>query len=387
MSILLAEKNTDGFQAAVMRNGKLYSFRSESGIEGFRENAVLWGITERAVKGIHGVFVRLPNHQAGFLPVPENSALPASGIRMIVQIRHPAAGKKKAMLTDDISLPGADLVFLPGGKSIVVSSRLSSEQKQQLLLRTAELKFPEEGGFILRSASFGQNPELIEDEAKMLVERWHAIECSAASASDPAVLWPGEDMISRLMAEEANRLECIVTNVPERFRQPLICPVNFCEQPFRLYNVMHHLDRDMRRCIRLRSGATLVIDPCEAMTVIDVNSGSATGRQNIPVKINQEAALEISRLLRLREIGGIVLIDFIDMSREEDRMQLMNTMKEALKEDPVKTVVHDITRLGLMELTRKRESVPLLPVPDQPCPYCSGTGVFCLSDYKEENCL
>ena len=146
-----------------------------------------------------------------------------------------------------------------------------------------------------------------------------------------------------------------------------------------MHNVEHKLKRSQQRTFLMKSGATLVIDRCEAMTVIDVNSAMSGGGRNIAdtaEKINSEAAREIARLLRLLRIGGMILIDFIDMATEEAKERLLSYMKELLQEDPIKTVVHDITPLGIMELTRRRADTPLPALPDIPCPHCAGTGVM-----------
>ena len=138
----------------------------------------------------------------------------------------------------------------------------------------------------------------------------------------------------------------------------------------------------------MKSGATLVIDPCEAMTVIDVNSALASGGQDIEktaARVDKEATWEIARLLRLRQIGGMVLIDFIDSASESVRDMLINEMKTALSEDPVKTTVHDFTQLGIMEITRHRKDIPYEALPDIPCPCCGGTGISFDSDVEVMN--
>ena len=387
MSILIAEKSKEALKAAVLIRGRLYAFKSEEDSPQYRENAIMAGITERAMPGIHAVFVRLPGNQTGFLPVSPERALPCSGTKLTVQIRHPATRTKKAMLTDEISLPGQMLVYLPYGQGIAVSKRLNPDEKKELLARTADIHLPEKGGFILRASSLVCKPSDITAEAHELEERWKSIYRASTSSPDIRLLWPGEDIISTLIREEKERLEYILTNAPELFPDTVPCPVKYCEHPFIIYNIPHLLDRSLRRCFQMKSGATLIIDSCEAMTVIDVNSASASGKKYTPEEINSEAVGEIARLLRLRGIGGMILIDFIDMKEEKNRMKLMDTMEEILKEDPVKTTVHDITALGLMELTRKRETIELRAASCAPCPYCGGTGISCMPASEEDNSL
>ena len=386
MSILIAEKSKEALKAAVLIRGRLYAFKSEeSSLQQYRENAIMTGITERAMPGIHAVFVRLPGKQTGFLPISPDRALPCSGTKLTVQIRHPATRTKKAMLTDEITLPGQMLVYLPSGQGIAVSKRLNHEEKKELLARTADIHLPGNGGFILRASSLVCKPSDVMAEAYELEERWKSIYQASASSPDICLLWPGEDIISTLIREERGRLEYILTNAPERIPDTVPCPVKCCEHPFMIHNIPHMLDRSLRRCIRMKNGATLIIDSCEAMTVIDVNSASASGKKYTPEEINSEAAGEIARLLRLRGIGGMILIDFIDMKEEKNRMKLMEDMEAVLKEDPVKTTVHDITALGLMELTRKRETNELRADVRVPCPYCGGIGISC-TPASEEDC-
>ena len=385
MSILLVEKNEKGLSAAVMNRGRLYAYQSETDPASLQEEQVFVGVVDRAVKGVNAVFVRLPNKMFGFLPVSAHQKAPASGTRVIVQVRRPPNGGKKALLSLDIAIAGACIVYLPKGAGVRVSSRLESDEQKEALHALGHL-LAFDGGIIIRSAALGCEAASLQEELDALCQRWRDIEHAAQALSAPALLWAGEDMITVLLRDEGQRLEYVLTNAPDALPQTLACPIKRCDNPFALHCVNAKLERSLRRTVLMKSGATLVIDPCEAMTVIDVNSAMAAGGRNIEQtaeKINLEACWEIARLLRLRGIGGMVVIDFIDMASEAARAHVMDTLREALREDPVKTTVHDFTALGLLELTRHRAQTPLAPLDDLPCPHCAGSGVSLSADEED----
>ena len=383
MSVLLIEKGPEGLQAAVMNRGRLYAFQAE---DGGMESCVFLGVVDRAIKGVSAVFVRLPDHETGFLQLSPNEKKPASGERVIVQVKRPPNQNKKALLTRDIALAGSYIVYLPLGKGVHVSSRIETAEEKSALREKGQCVKPGTGGVILRSAAASASAEQLSSELSVLSDCWRRIREKAASVSAPALLRGGEDLIGRMLAEETGRLEYILTNEPSALPKGCEIPVRSCEHPFLLHNIRDRLEKSLRRTVRMKSGATLVIDPCEAMTVIDVNSAMASGGKSIgetAERVNAEAAWEIARLLRLRGIGGMIVVDFIDMASAEAKERLIRTMREALAEDPVKTTVHGITTLGLMEITRRRTQTPLGTLPDTPCPHCGGTGVY-LSDTEED---
>ena len=386
MSVLIAEKSARGLEAALLKDGKLYAYIGAEDPFGPREGQIYAAVTDRAAKGISSVFVRLPGGQAGFLPMTFGQKCPPSGNRVLVQIKRPPVGQKKALLTRDITLAGTRLVFLPLGSGVRVSSRVQDASEKAALIEKGKAIQPRCGGIILRSAAVNAPVAQLADELQGLEKKWQRIQSAFQQTSGAALLQDGDGPVEKLIAQENDRLESILTNAPESLPHDVSCPVRVCEQPMLLHNVRAKLEKSLRRTVLLKSGATLVIDPCEAMTVIDVNSAMAAGGKDIArtaEKINTEAVGEIARLLRLRGIGGMILIDFIDMDSDEARERLLAAMREALLHDPVKTTVHDITPLGIMEITRHREQPPLSPLADPPCPHCGGTGVS-LSVNEEE---
>lgn len=382
MSILVIQKDAVGLRAAVMKNNRLYAYRTQQSGGVICEEQIYVGVVDRMQKGVNAAFVKLPGGEFGFLPYDKEKTPLRSGERVLVQVKRPPNNAKKAYLTLDIALAGQCVVYLPCGGGISVSKRVEDEEERQALRKLGRKIKPDPGGIVMRAVSIG-NEETAREECEMLAARWQDISKTARTASAPCLLWDGGDIVSSLLREEGANIEYILTNAPEILPENISCPVRTADEPFLLHNVEHKLERSQRRTVRLKSGATLIIDRCEAMTVIDVNSAMASGGKNVEEtaeKINIEAAGEVARLLRLLRIGGMIVVDFIDMASDEAKERLLQCMRAALAEDPIKTMVYGITQLGLMEITRRRGETPLEALRDIPCPHCAGTGVITESE-------
>lgn len=378
MSVLILQKENGRLRAAVTEQGKLYAYYEQDGGFSIAEDQIYLGVADRAIKGVNAVFVRLPDGQFGFLPTPDGQKPPASGEKIMVQVKRPPTAVKKAMLSRDIALAGLYLVYLPLRRGARISSKVEDPAERAALKRLGKALGLQEEGAILRSSALECAKEQALGELDTLRRRWQEILAASRTAA-PALLYGGEDVPAVCLRDEGKYLEYILTNAPEAIKAPPGIPVRTCDTPFLLHNIDHKLERACRRTVLLKSGASLIFDQCEAMTVIDVNSAMAPGGKNIAVtaeKINMEAAAEIARLLRLRGIGGIILVDFIDMETEEAKERLIAHMRECLKHDPMKTVVYGVTQLGLMEMTRRRAARPLATYEDLPCPHCAGSGIL-----------
>lgn len=385
MSILLIQKEANGIRAAVMQDNRLYAYRSSESGGGICEDQIYLAVVDRMAKGVNAAFVKLPHGEFGFLPFDKDKRALRSGERVLVQVKRPPNNAKKTFMTLDISLGGQYLVLLPTGGGISVSRNIESEEERRSLRQIGKKLKPASFGIIMRAESLGAAEDDLVAERDLLLAHWQDISKKANLLPAPSLVFDGEDAISQLYHEEKKRLEYILTNAPELVPSDATCTVREADEPFLLHNVEHKLKRSQQRTVLMKSGANLVIDRCEAMTVIDINSAMSGGGKNIAdtaEKINKEAAREISRLLRLLRIGGMIVIDFIDMATEDAKDRLITYMKELLQEDPQKTVVYGITQLGLMEITRRRADTPLPALPDIPCPHCAGTGV--LSESEDE---
>ncbi|MBE5783211.1 MAG: ribonuclease E/G [Clostridiales bacterium] len=371
---ILLEQKDGRREIALMENGKLLAFSREKDAAIEAEQIYL-GIVDRIVKGMEAAFVRLGKDHVGFLPFSECKARPRSGDKILLQVKRPPVGEKAAYLSCDISLAGRLAILTPFSQRFSVSKRIENEEERKKLLAIAKNLSPEQMGLVMRQESAGASEAEISNEIEALSQRWQHIWAASSSCTAPCLIQEREDALLRLLRDERGEMDQLITNAPDQLPS-LSLPVSFCENPFAIYNIASKLEKSFQRKVWLDCGGFLVIDRTEAMTVIDVNSGKYTGLKSGTeqsfLKLNLEAAREIARLLRLRNIGGIIIIDFVDMQEEESRSLVAAAMQEALLQDPVKSVIHGFTSLGLMEMTRKKTEVSSSAFTH--CPHCRGTG-------------
>ena len=343
-------------QIALVRDRELMFF-DEGQTEGIRAEDIFLAVVDRQIKGMEAAFVRLGKEQTGFLPYAECLSPVRSGDKRLVQVKKPAIGEKAPYLTEDISLAGRFLILTPRCARCAVSQRIADEEERAVLLEAAHRLSPDGMGLIMRTEAQGVPEETLVEELCTLTERWRAILTSVKTAHAPCLILGREDTLQRLLRDEKGQVTEILTDQPDEVPSAVL-PVRFSEHPFALYQVHAQWEKALRRKFWLDCGGFLITDKTEALTVIDVNSGKFTGKaagaEETFLRLNLEAARAVARLLRLRSIGGIILIDFVDMEREESRQKVAAALEEALRDDPVKTVLHGFTHLGLMEMTRKK---------------------------------
>ena len=353
---ILIESRDGKRKIALLDEKRLLAFYEDAGAAVEAEQIYL-GTVDRIVKGMDACFVRLGGNQTGFLPFAECRERPRSGDKLLVQVKKPPIGEKAPYLTADVSLAGRYTLLTPFSARCAVSKKIADDAERERLLQTAERVAPSGMGLVMRTESAGAAEADIAADVGHLLSAWLDILDGRRSAQAPCLIKGREDVLSRLMRDEHGRIAEILTNAPDQL-PPLPYPIRFCDSPFELYGVRNKLEKSMQRKVWLDCGGYLVIDRTEALTVIDVNSGKFTGgksgTESTFLKLNTEAAEEIARLLRLRNTGGIVIIDFVDMQSEESRAAVQTALEEALRDDPVKAVVHGFTSLGLMEMTRKK---------------------------------
>ncbi len=375
---LLIEKVCNRLSCAVMENSRLLSYAEEQ--TGIQAEQIYLAKVDRIMKGTQTVFLRLTAHDNGYLPLSECKEKPVSGQTLLVQVKKPAIGEKLPFCSTDISIAGRYAILTPFSPRITVSVRIVDAEKAASLKALGSRLAPEKMGLILRSECAEVGEETLQAEIAQLHQKWLSIAEKAKQLSAPCLLEEREAMIPSILRDEKGGFEKIITNL-EVFPYTAPCPVQYAEHPFSLQNVWHKLQKSLSRKVYLPCGGYLILDRTEAMTVIDVNSGKFQGKksgtESTFLSLNTEAAKEIARLVRLRNLGGIILIDFVDMEKEESRNAVLSALSDALKDDPVKTVLHGFTSLGLLEMTRKKTSQTLASI--SPCPHCRGTGL------KEEN--
>lgn len=320
-----------------------------------------------------------------------------SGQSVLVQVTKDPIGGKGARLTAQISLPGRYLVLAPNSNVTGISRRLSDTERRRLKAIYKQLK-PGPHGLIVRTAAEGASEEALAVDLNRLIEEWNAIEKRAKKAKAPDVLYEEPELTLRVVRDLFTDEEYreLVTDSPRIFRliadylrdvaPDLLAKVRLHEgalPAFEEFHIVEQIHKGLDRKVWLPSGGYIVIERTEALTVIDVNTGKAVGKTNLEetvVNTNVEAAREAARQMRLRDIGGMIVIDFIDMLLEQNKSRVIDAMKEALAQDKSRSQVFDISPLGLLEVTRKRVSGGLLDAFSETCPTCEGRGVILTYD-------
>ena len=314
------------------------------------------------------------------------------GDPVLVQVVKDAMGHKGARLTNQISLAGRYLVLAPDAQVRGISRRLQDDERRRLRELVAEFR-PEGMGVIVRTAAEGATPEDIKSDIDRLSEIWTGIEKDMKSATAPALIYQEPPLVIRVIREHFTRdFKRLIVDKRDTHDQilaylggtgsDLIEKVQLYgdELPlFERFHVEDQLRKALDRKVWLPSGGHIVIDRTEALTVIDVNTGRYVGHSNLEDTVlqnNLESAEEIARQLRLRDIGGIIVIDFIDMEIQKNQDAVLLRMREHLAKDKMRTQVFDVSNLGLVEMTRKNVSAGLLESFSETCPHCSGRGVL-----------
>jgi ribonuclease E len=320
-----------------------------------------------------------------------------SGQSILVQVTKDPIGGKGARLTAQISLPGRFLVLAPNSDVSGISRRLPDAERRRLKAIFKDIK-PGEHGLIVRTAAEGASKEALAADLERLLEEWKEIEKRSKKAKAPAVLYEEPELTVRVVRDlftdeeyrelvtDSPRVFGLVTDYLRDVAPDVLSKVRLHDGPlsaFEEFHIVEQIHKGLDRKVWLPSGGYLVIDRTEAMTVIDVNTGRSVGKSNLEetvVNTNLEAASEVARQLRLRDIGGMIVIDFIDMLLEQNKRKVIDQMKEALAQDKSRSQVFDISPLGLLEVTRKRVSGGLLEAFSEPCPTCEGRGVLITYD-------
>ena len=309
--------------------------------------------------------------------------------KVLVQVMKEPTGTKGPRLTGNLALPGRYLVLQPSGQGVNISRRIGSEGERNRLRALGVLVKPPGAGLLIRTEADGISEELLIDDLESLLRQWEAIQKAAETASPPVLLNRDEDFIHRILRDHTGLdLDRVVVESPaavERVRSFLgdegsHVVVEAHPEPSELledYKVNGAIRDALKPRVDLPSGGYVIIEPTEALTVIDVNSGSFTRSANARETVlwtNCEAAIEIARQLRLRNIGGVIIVDFIDMDSRRDQLQLLEHFTGAIRDDAARPQIAQLTELGLVELTRKRQGQNIYELFGRACPSCGGLG-------------
>jgi len=365
------------------------------------------GLVENIIPGIDAAFVNIGDAEKnGFIHVTDLGPLrlkkSAGAItelltpqqKVLVQVMKKPTGNKGPRLTGNISLPGRYLVLIPSGKGVNLSRRIRSEEERNRLRALAILTKPPGMGLLIRTEAEGKTEEAIIEDLEFLQKQWETIQQQAVSSRAPALLNRDDDFIQLVLRDmfsaDVNRIVTDSASGMKRVKQHLMSwgqgrvPAGVLIDQHResqsildYFRVNAAIREALKPRVDLPSGGYIIIEPTEALTVVDVNSGSftrsATSRETV-LWTNSEAATEIARQLRLRNIGGVIIIDFIDMDSRRDQLKLLEHFSRCIKADKARPQIAQLSELGLVELTRKRQGQNIYELFGKPCPTCGGLG-------------
>ncbi len=395
-------------RVAVVENGVLQEVHVERTQRRGIVGNIYKGRVVRVLPGMQAAFVDIGLERAAFIHAAEISnregsavesisALVHEGQALVVQVTKDPIGTKGARLTTHLSIPSRYLVYMPRTSHVGISLRIEDEVERERLKKVvadcvAAEGIEGQGGFILRTAAEGAGEDEILADIRYLRRLWDQIAAQIQTVGAPSVIYEDLSLAIRTLRDLVNpRIEKIRIDSRENFQkitsfvEELMPEISDRlehypgERPiFDLYGVEDEIQKALERKVLLKSGGYLIVDPTEAMTTIDVNTGAFVGHRNLEetiFKTNLEAATAIARQLRLRNLGGII-IDFIDMEDEEHRRQVLRTLEKQLERDHAKTNIIGITELGLVQMTRKRTRESLVQILCEPCPCCQGRGML-----------
>lgn len=377
-------------RAAIVEDGTLCELMIEKKQDNDQTESLFLGRVQSIRKSIHAAFIDIGEELNAFLPLDDDCPIRCGDMLIVQGAAKQATDTKGLRVTAKINLPGKWLVLVPGSSGVHISKKIKNTALRESLIACGQRICPLGCGLIVRTISEDVSEELLCHEAKMLYEQWTEIQHKAAGMLRPGVLCQRERLARRLMRDLKDLARVVVNCEPmyaaliEAQQEQLVSHetrIEFFKEKSQLlfdaYSIEAQIDKALKKRVWLPCGGYLIFDFCEAMTVIDVNSGKMTigcDPEETALRVNMEAADEISRQLRLRDIGGIIVVDFIDMRHDENRELLLRKMKEAVKSDRTQVSVEGITRLGLLEMTRKRVHTSLRKALRGSCSYCSGSG-------------
>ncbi|WP_448517024.1 Rne/Rng family ribonuclease [Pseudothermotoga sp.] len=391
---LIINVHEDFVSGAILEDGELQEVFDEEN-ETIAGNLYV-GVIQKIVLALNAAFVDIGEGKNGFLRISDigksyihqvlGAKQPQEGSKVLVQVKHDAVGQKGPQLTCKLSLAGRYLVYFPLSRVRGVSKKII-EQRERERLRSLFSKVEKNEGIVVRTASEGMPMEMIEEELGSLKQEWQQILASFKKSRKVKLLRREPTAIDYVLRERLNKnVDEVYVNEEKAYelvKQEVkkiskSIVVHFVEGDlFERFNIYQQLSLLQSRTIDLPSGGYLALDTTEAMTVFDVNSASFTSGKNhaeLAFKTNMEAAKEIARQLRLRNIGGIVVVDFIGMPNKEYYDRLFKKIRESFEKDPAHVELIGFTRLGLFEMTRKRRTPSSEQLLFSPCPICKGSG-------------
>lgn len=418
---ILVQASEPETRVAVLEDGQLVEIYVERNPSQSLAGNIYKGLVKNVLPGMQAAFVDIGLEKNSFLYVDDALAnilwkeeiiLSREGLRpnirdivkegqeVVVQVAKEPIGTKGARVTTQLTLPGRYLVLMPTVDYIGISRRIEDEEERERLKHIGEEIKPKGMGLIIRTVAEGAEEEELSADMAGLVKQWDKIRRKAVNTKSPAILYKDLELVQRILrdvfCDEFQRLSVNSQSVLEKVEDYLeLVDYNLKNRVFlsdttdlfAKYNIDQEITQALKRKVWLKSGGYLVIDETEALTVIDVNTGKYVGSTHLAdtiLKTNIEATREIARQIRLRNIGGIIIMDFIDMEEQVHRDEIVRLLEEELKKDKVRAHVLGITPLGLVEMTRKKVSQSLSRTLEKTCPCCEGKGRVLSDENSEE---
>lgn len=388
MTKILVQKNKEKKEIALVENGKLIEYYDESKNEDRNEGNIYIGIVKDIIKGMQSAFVNIGTEKNSFIHLKDilpkvdetkGHKIEKTDIfkvikpkqKILVQVKKDSNSKKGARVSTHINLPSKYIVLMPNTNIVTASQKIENKEEQARLIKLVRENLSKENGAVIRTSAEGKTEEIIED-IKKIENTWQNIIQTSINPNEnkPELLYKSKDIIEKILMDLMNQnIEKIIVNnnkekekienIIKENKEYKNIKVEMKKQGnlFEIYDIEKQIKKSQNRKVWLKCGGFITIDNTEALTAIDVNTGKFTGTNNnlqsTILKVNEEATIEIAKQLRLRDIGGIIIIDYIDMENNKDKEKIIKLMNQELKKDRTKTQVEGFTKLDLMELTRK----------------------------------
>lgn len=370
MKQIIVQSLISSTQTAVMEDDKLVELLIEDNIHKKTKSNIYRGIVKNIKSGIEAAFVDIGFEKMAYLPI-KNSDDIKNGMELLVQINKESVGTKAPKLTQEISLSGRYLVLIPSNDRITISNKILDEKERFRLKKLVKSFNKEKLGIIIRTEAVGCDLDKLKEDFDLLVDKYQNILKQFKLGIGSKLIYRELDLDTKYIKDNINEdidkvvlndkdkyteIKSILSKINKDYINKLVLEEN--KDVFDLYKVSKEIDKALNKKVWLKSGGYLIIEKTEALTVIDVNTGRFTGnisREETMYKTNIEACEEIARQLKIRDIGGIIIVDFIDLYKKKSKQNLIKILEENLNKDKRKSEVLGITKLGLVEIARRRE--------------------------------
>lgn len=368
---------------ALVENGKLVEQYEEKKNSNRNEGNIFIGIIKDILPGMQSAFVDIGTEKNSFIHLKDilpqvdekkgekqenkniNDVIKIND-KILVQVKKDSNQKKGARVSTHINLPSKYIVFMPNTEIVTVSQKIEDKTERNRLINIIKNNLPKGNGAVIRTSASGKNEEDLIQDINYIFNKWKEILESAKNSNEKKLIYKSENIVHKMIIDLVDKaLDRIIVNDKNEYEEikefqeengnKIFIELKENEDLLNMYDIRNQIERISNRKIWLDCGGFITIDKTEALTAIDVNTGKFTGKKDLKdtiFKVNKEATIEISRQLRLRDIGGIIIIDYIDME-DESKEKIMQLLKECLNKDRAKTQIEGFTKLDLMELTRK----------------------------------